>query len=54
MNKYNLKQVAKAFIQGDPLAKAYHSELALAARGLKNKIWADIALNECLRHLRLW
>lgn len=54
MNKYNLQMIARAFINGDALAIEYHKQLALAATGGQNKIWADIALLECERHLRLW
>lgn len=54
MNKYNLKIIARAFVHCDPLAIEYHKQLSLAATGCQNKIWADIALLECERHLRLW
>ena len=54
MNKCNLRMIARAFVHGDPHAIEYHKQLALYATGEQNKIWADIALLECERHLRLW
>ena len=54
MTRYNLRKIARSFVQGDELAIEYHKQLYKSAIGKQNKIWADIAGNDILRKLRLW